>query len=70
MNLIDSAKVKRDTFIIMSLFEEPDEKSYWFSKTSCERLAAVEFMRRIIYGYDPSTTRLQRVFDIPQRTIG
>lgn len=69
MNLFDSAKVKRDAFIVMSLFEESDEKSYWFSKTPYERLAAVEFMRQIIYGYDPSTTRLQRVFKITQRTI-
>ena len=70
MNLLDSAKVKRDAFIVMSLFEESDEKSYWFSKTPYERLAAVEFMRQIIYGYDPSTTRLQRVFEITQRTTG
>ena len=53
----------------MSLFEESDEKSYWFSKTPYERLAAVEFMRQIIYGYDPSTTRLQRVFEITQRSL-
>ena len=70
MNIIDSAKVKRDAFIVMSLFGESDEKFYWFSKTPYERLAAVEFMRQIIYGYDPSTTRLQRVFEITQRTTG
>jgi len=61
MNLLDSAKVKRDAFIVRSLFEEPDEKFYWFSKTPYERLTALELMRQIIYGYDPSTTRLQRV---------
>ena len=54
----------------MSLFEESGEKSYWLSKTTYERLAAVELMRQIIYGYDPSTTRLQRVFEITQRTTG
>ena len=69
MNLLDSAKVKRDAFIVRSFFEESDEKSYWFSKTPYERLAAVEFMRQIIYGYDPSTTRLQRVFEITQHTL-
>jgi hypothetical protein len=70
MNLLDSAKVKRDAFIVKSLFEESDEKSYWFSKTPYDRLTAVEFMRQIIYGYDPSTTRLQRVFEITQRKTG
>jgi hypothetical protein len=70
MDLIDSAKIKRDAFVVMSLFEESEEKSYWLSKTPYDRLAAVEFMRQIIYGYDPSTTRLQRVFEITQRTTG
>jgi hypothetical protein len=70
MNMLTSTKVKRDAFIVMSLFEESDEKSYWFSKTPYERLAAIELMRQIIYGYDPSTTRLQRVFEITQRTTG
>jgi hypothetical protein len=68
MNLLDSAKVKRDALIVTSLFEESDEKSYWLSKNPYERLAAVEFMRQIIYGYDPSTTRLQRVLTITQRS--
>jgi len=69
MNMLDSVKVNKEAFVVMSLFEESDEKSYWFSKTPYERLAAVEFMRQIIYGYDPSTTRLQRVFEITQRSL-
>jgi hypothetical protein len=46
---------------ITPLSEESDEKAYWLSKTPKERLAAVEMLRQIIYGYDPLTTRLQRV---------
>lgn len=64
--MLDSVKVKKDAFIVKSLFEESDEKSYWLSKTPYERLTAMELMRQIIYGYDPSTTRLQRVFKITQ----
>ena len=67
MNMLGSVKVKKDAFIVKSLFEESDEKSYWFSKTPYERLTAMELMRQIVYGYDPSTTRLQRVFEITQR---
>jgi hypothetical protein len=70
MNLLNSTKLKKDAFIVMSLSEESDEKSYWFSKSPYDRLIAVEFMRQIIYGYDPSTARLQRVFEIAQRTTG
>jgi hypothetical protein len=36
------------------------------NKTPCERLQAVELMRQIVYGYDPSTTRLQRVLEVAQ----
>jgi hypothetical protein len=67
MNIVDSAKVKKDAIIVKSLFEESDEKPYWLSKTPYERLTAMELMRQIIYGYNPSTTRLQRVFEVTQR---
>lgn len=70
MNITDSVKVNKEAFVVKSLFEESDEKFYWLSKTPYERLIAVELMRQIIYGYDPSTTRLQRVFEITQRTSG
>jgi hypothetical protein len=45
-------------------FDQSDEKSYWLSKTPYKRLEAVELMRRIFYGYDPSGTRLQRVLEV------
>ena len=57
----------KNTFTITSLFEQSDEKLYWLSKTPYERLQALELMRQIIYGYDPSSTRLQRILEITQR---
>jgi hypothetical protein len=67
MDKLEFPKLKRTTFTIASVFDQSDEKSYWLSKTPYERLEAVELMRRILYGYDPSTTRLQRVFEVTQR---
>ncbi len=67
MDRFDFPKVRRDVFKVASLFEPSDDKEYWLSKTPQERLEAVELMRQIIYGYDPTTTRLQRVFEISQR---
>ena len=67
MDKFDFPKVRRDAFKVASLFDQSDEKEYWLSKTPQERLEAVELMRQIIYGYDPSTARLQRVFEITQR---
>ncbi len=61
-------EIQRNAFAVASIFDESDEKSYWLSRTPYERLEAVELMRKIIYGYDPSATRLQRVFEITQRS--
>ena len=62
-------KLDKTAFSVSTLDKnDDDEKAYWLSKTPFERLDAVETMRQIIYGYDPTTTRLQRVFEITQRT--
>jgi hypothetical protein len=68
MKRIRHPKLRRNAFAVASLFDQSDEKSYWLSKTPYERLEAVELMRQIIYGYDPSATRLQRVFEVTGRS--
>jgi hypothetical protein len=67
MDRLDSAKIDRKALSVASLLEPSDENAYWFSRTPYERLQAAELMRQIVYGYDPSTTRLQRVLEIAQR---
>ncbi|MDL1981714.1 MAG: hypothetical protein LWX02_09655 [Deltaproteobacteria bacterium] len=37
-----------------------DEKAFWLSKNVQERLAAIELNRRMVYGQDRVTSRLQR----------
>lgn len=68
MNTIDPFKMNKSVLSVVALSEESDEKEYWHAKTPQERLAAVELMRQINYGYDPTTTRLQRVFEVAQLT--
>jgi len=63
----DFPKVDRSYFKISGLEDKSDETAFWQSKTPQERLEAIEIMRQIIYGYNPSTTRLQRVFEIAQQ---
>jgi len=64
MNRFDSVKIDRKALSVGSVLEPSDEKAYWLSKTPYERLQAAELMRQIVYGYDPSTTRLQRVLEV------
>ena len=70
MRVIDVFKVDKETFSVLSSFEEADEndKVYWHSKTLQERLEALELMRQINYGYNPATVRLQRVLEIVEFT--
>ena len=67
MKTIDTVKIDKSVLSVTSL-SELDEREYWHSKTPYERLEAVELMRQINYGYDPTTTRLQRVLEVAQLT--
>jgi hypothetical protein len=61
----DSFRIDKSAFSITSLEEQQaEEMAYWLNQTPHERLQAVEMMRQIIYGYDPATTRLQRVLEV------
>jgi hypothetical protein len=64
--LTSMLKMDKTAFSVASLFDEPDEKIYWLSKTPYERLQAVELMRQVIYGYKPATARLQRFLEVAQ----
>ncbi|MGC1376335.1 MAG: hypothetical protein WA821_08935 [Anaerolineales bacterium] len=59
-------RVDRTAFSVASLLDESDEKAYWRSKTPYERLQAVELTRQVVYGYQPSTARFQRVFEVTE----
>ena len=66
MDAVDEARVDRSTFEIRALEDESPDRRYWLAKSPQERMVALELMRRIIYGYDPATTRLQRIFEIAE----
>ena len=66
MNAVQAARLDRSAFQIASLDDESDEREYWRAKSPAERMEALELMRQIVYGYDPATTRLQRVLEITE----
>jgi hypothetical protein len=62
-------RLDKTVFSVVSLEEaDSDEVEFWLSKTPYERLDALETLRQIFYGYNPTTTRLQRIFEIAERT--
>jgi len=68
MNTNSFPKLDKTAFSVVSLEEaDSDEVEYWLSKTPYERLDALETLRQIFYGYDPTTIRFQRVLEITER---
>ena len=66
MRLVDTLKMDKSKISVVRLGDDSAERKYWHSKTPYERLIAVEIMRQIAYGYDPSTARLERVYKVTQ----
>lgn len=61
--------VDRREFSVVSLEEQNrEEKNYWHDKSPAERMEALEITRQLVYGYDPSSDRLQRVFEVVEQT--
>jgi hypothetical protein len=59
-------KMDKTAFSVASLYDESDEKAWWLSRTPAERLQALEHLRQHVYDYDPTSTRLQRVFEVAE----
>ena len=51
----DLFKLDKNSFSIISLMDYENDVGYWLSKTPEERILAIEFLRQLIFGYDPST---------------
>ena len=64
MSLIDEVRMDKTQLSVVTTETPSDAKQYWRTKSMEERLAALELTRQIFYGYDPATTRLQRVLEV------
>ena len=51
---------------ITSIDDIEEDKKYWLSKTPPERIEAIEINRRMVYGRDRVTSRLQRFLEIAE----
>lgn len=52
------------TEISVASFDDIEaERQFWFSKSVVERVNAIEFQRRMVYGINRTTSRLQRFLE-------
>jgi len=65
----DEPSIDRSAFSVSSFSEADEEdKVHWLSRTSQERLTALEQMRQINYAYDPVSDRIQRTLEVAERS--
>jgi hypothetical protein len=57
-------RVDRSFFEVVSIDDEPDDRAFWMSRPASERWRTLELLRRIAYGEDRATARLQRVLEV------
>jgi hypothetical protein len=69
MNTPQLPKLDKSAFIVTSLTAPFGDKEFWLAQSPYERLAAIETMRQIIYGYNPLTARLQRPERLREFTV-
>jgi hypothetical protein len=70
MSNLTEFKLDKSAVSVVPLSQADDDLEFWLSKTPKERLEALEFIRQVFYGYDPATTRLQRVFEFVKQEEG
>jgi uncharacterized membrane protein len=58
-------KINRNIFEVIDL-READDKSEWLNRSFTERIEAIEFMRKVMFGHDRVSARLQRVLEITE----
>jgi hypothetical protein len=64
-NTADFPRLDRTAFKATSHEEQAAEGvAYWRSRTEGERMEELERLRMVLYGYDPTTARLQRVLRV------
>ncbi|MEK6643279.1 MAG: hypothetical protein AABZ08_05170 [Planctomycetota bacterium] len=59
----DHPRVDRTVFQLGTLGDRDDSVQYWRQRPPEERFEALETLRQIMYGYDPTTERVQKVLE-------
>ena len=65
---IEMPRLDKTRLTVSSLDEFIEEKEYWLSRGKADRLNAIEINRRMVYGTDRTTSRLQRFLETAKLT--
>ncbi|MDO9465527.1 MAG: hypothetical protein Q7J67_09565 [bacterium] len=62
-------RLDKKALSVGTLDDIEDEKAFWLSQSGRKRLAAIELNRRMVYGKDRVTSRLQRFFETSELSM-
>jgi len=58
-------KVKRNFFEVADMHES-DDTAYWRDRSYVERIETIEFLRKVMFGHDRVSERLQKILTIAE----
>lgn len=65
---MDFPRLDKSVLEVTSFDDEDEaEKRYWQAQTPLKRLEALETLRRLNYGEEAATARLQRLLEVTER---
>ncbi len=70
MVLFDEMRIDRTVMSVVTTETPSDAIAYWQTRSIAERLEALELTRQVFNGYDPDTTRMERVLTVMSGPIG
>jgi len=59
-------RMNKNLLIVTNLGDDSEEKKYWLSQGPSERFNAIECNRRMIYGVNRTSSRLQRFLEVAE----
>jgi hypothetical protein len=59
-------RLDKSVLTVAPLAQSGDDKSYWLKRGHAERMNAIEVNRRLVYGEDRATSRLQRFLEVDE----
>lgn len=68
MSLLDTMKMDKTVFSTASLHDESDDTEFWRGQSHQARMEALEFLRQVMYGYNPDTDRIPRAIEVVKHT--
>ncbi len=56
-------RLNKKVISVTTLDDNEEEKEFWLLRGALERIEAIELNRRMVYGKDRTTSRLQRLLE-------